>query len=258
MGPASIPEDAPSIHRREDGARIAYHLLPGRSPTVVFLGGFASHMGGTKASHLQRCCEARGQAYLRFDYQGHGASSGRFIDGTIGTWRDDAIAVIDGRTEGPLTLVGSSMGGWMMLLVALAMPRRVHSLLGIASAPDFTEELIWKRLSDDERRRLEADGILHTPSRYQEEPYPIAHGFVKEGRRHLLLDGSIPLECPVRLLHGLDDEDVPWQMSQRLLEALASADVTLELIKGGAHRLSEPHELERLSKCLVELLERSS
>lgn len=258
MGPASQPRSAANTHSRDDGARIAYHRLPGRRPTVVFFGGFASDMSGTKATFLQRYCEARGQAYLRFDYQGHGGSSGRFVEGTIGTWRDDAMAVVEACTEGALTLVGSSMGAWIMLLVALAMPRRVHSLLGVASAPDFTEELVWKRLSGEQRRQLETDGVVYAPSRYQDEPYPITHGLVQEGRRHLLLDGPIPLRCPVRLLHGLEDEDVPWQTSLRLLRALESADATLELIKGGAHRLSEPHELERLSDCLSELLDRGA
>jgi pimeloyl-ACP methyl ester carboxylesterase len=240
---------------REDGARIAYRRLDGRSPTVVFLGGFSSDMTGAKACHLDASCRARGQAYLRFDYQGHGASSGRFVDGTIGTWRDDALAVIENCTEGPVVLVGSSMGAWIMLLAAVATSRAVVGLLGIASAPDFTEELIWQRLPAENRAQLERDRVIHVPSEYSVEGCPISLALIEDGRDHLLLGSSISIGCPVRLVHGLDDQDVPWECSLRMLQAVASDDVTLELVKGGDHRLSEPADLERLSRILDELLE---
>ncbi|MEE9266037.1 MAG: alpha/beta hydrolase [Gammaproteobacteria bacterium] len=243
---------------REDGSRIAYRSIGGRSPTVVFLGGFSSDMTGTKATHLDVWCRERGQAYLRFDYQGHGTSSGQFVDGTIGIWRDDALAVIEGCTEGSLILVGSSMGAWIMLLVAGALPGRVDGLVGLAAAPDFTEELIWRRLTAESRAELMRIGAIHVPSEFAVEGCPISLGLMEEGREHLLLGTRIAVECPVRLLHGADDSDVPWEMSRRLLEALNSPDVTLELVKGGDHRLSTPADLARLTRTLDELLEARS
>jgi pimeloyl-ACP methyl ester carboxylesterase len=245
----------PRYWTRQDGARIAYHRRDGESPTVVFLGGFSSDMTGTKASHLDAWCRDRGQAYLRFDYQGHGASSGRFVDGTIGTWRDDALAVIEGCTAGPVMMVGSSMGAWIMLLVAGVLSRGIHGLVGVAAAPDFTEELIWRRMPEEARGMLASEGVVHVPSDYDVEGCPISHALVNEGRDHLLLDKRIAIDCPVRLLHGLDDRDVPWEMSRRLLQSLESADATLELVKGGDHRLSEPADLERLSRAVGELLD---
>jgi len=240
---------------REEGARIAYRRVGGQSPTVVFLGGFSSDMSGTKACHLDAYCRARGQAYLRFDYQGHGASSGRFVDGTIGSWRDDALAVIENCTEGPLILVGSSMGAWIMLLVAGTLSRVVVGLVGIAAAADFTEDLIWQRLPLESRAELERARVIHVPSGYSEADCPISLALIEEGRRHLLLDDGIALDCPVRLLHGLDDRDVPWERSWRLLQALASDDVSLELVKGGDHRLSDAASLARLSRTLSGLLD---
>jgi len=257
-------DPAPHYRVRRDGPGIAYRQVAGESPTVVFLGGFSSDMTGTKATYLDAWCRARGQAYLRFDYRGHGASSGRFVDGTIGAWRDDTLAVIEGCTEGPLILVGSSMGAWIMLLVAGALPRSVIGLVGLAAAPDFTEEaaapdfteeLIWRRLPAESRAELTREGVIHVPSEYLEEGCPISLALIEEGRDHLLLGASIALECPVRLLHGLDDRDVPWESSFRLLQALTSADVTLELVKGGDHRLSKPAHLARASRALGGLLD---
>ena len=245
---------APCYWSLPDGARVAYRRVEGRSPTVVFFGGFSSDMTGSKATHLDLWCRATGQAYVRFDYQGHGASSGRFVDGTIGGWRDDALAVIQGLTEGPLIFVGSSMGAWIMLLAASALSTRVHALVGIAAAPDFTEELVWQRLPCEARAELARTGIIHVPSDYANEDCPISLGLIEEGRRHLVLGADIPLTCPVRLLHGLDDRDVPWEFSARLAQALTSSDVTLELVKGGDHRLSQQSDLLRLSRVLDELL----
>lgn len=254
----AVNEAPPHYWEREGGARIAYRRVQGRTPTVVFLGGFSSDMSGTKASHLDAYCRERGQAYLRFDYQGHGASSGRFVDGTIGTWRDDARAVIEHCSEGPLIMVGSSMGAWIMLLVANSLSHEVAGLVGLASAPDFTEELIWKRLPDEGRAQLERLGVIHLPSEYSEDGSAITLALIEEGRAHLLLGADIALTCPVRLLHGLDDRDVPWERSCRLLQALSSRDATLELIKGADHRLSEPAHLARLTRTLDELLARSA
>ena len=237
-----------------DGRRLAYHKIPGRAPCVVFLGGFKSDMTGEKASHLADWATARGQAYVCFDYRGHGQSDGDFEAATISDWRDDALDIVDAVAEGPLILVGSSMGGWLMVLVALARPQRIAGLVGIASAPDFTEELIWGRMDGAQRARLARDGQLAQPSDYSEEPYVITRQLIEEGRRHLLLDGEIPVTCPVRLIHGLDDRDVPWQVSLRLAERLSAPDVELTLIKGGAHRLSAPADLARLESGLDRLV----
>lgn len=231
---------------REDGTRLAYAASPGAGPGVVFLGGYASDMTGTKARYLEHWCRTRDRAFVRFDYRGHGRSSGRLVDGTIGEWRDDALAVITASTTGPLLLVGSSMGAWIMLLVALALPERVHALVGLAAAPDFTEDLVWATLGEAEREALRRDGVLHRASRYDEAPMPFSWRLIEEGRRHLLLRSPIPLRCPVRLLHGLADPDVPWETSRRLADALEGRDVALTLVKHGGHRLSEPHELALL------------
>jgi pimeloyl-ACP methyl ester carboxylesterase len=238
------------------GASLAYHCVPGRSPTVVFLSGFASHMGGTKAIHLERWCRARGQACLRLDYQGHGRSSGRFEDGTLGVWADDALAVIEGCTRGPLLLVGSSMGAWIMLIVARLLQPRISALLGIASAPDFTEELIHAQLDAEQRARLNRDGRLERVSAYDQGPNVVTLQMIEDGRKFLQLGEIIPIECPVRLIHGLEDPDVPWEISLRLCDRLESQDVRVILVKGGGHRLSEPADLELITETLSELLAR--
>jgi len=212
----------------------------------MFCGGFKSDMTGSKALALEQFCGANGRAFTRFDYTGHGASSGDFEDGTIGAWTSDAIAIIDNVTHGPLILVGSSMGGWIMVLAALARLDRVRGLVGIASAPDFTEDLMWNGATVAERRSLEEAGRWERPSEYSEEPYIITHRLIVEGRRHLLLRGPIALTCPVHLLHGQRDPDVPWATSLRLAERLTSDVVTVELIKAGDHRLSSPDHLARI------------
>jgi pimeloyl-ACP methyl ester carboxylesterase len=249
----STGEPPPSHLDLPGGVRLAYRRVDGVPPTVVFLGGYASDMTGAKGSYVDAWCRAHGRAGLRFDYRGHGASSGRLEDGTIGAWRDDALAAIRALTTGPLVLVGSSMGGWIMTLAALALPERVSALLGVAAAPDFTEDLVWARLTEAERLRLRQDGVLRQPSRYRQEPLPLTWTLIEDGRRHLVLRQTIPLTCPVRLLHGIDDPDVPWATSLRLASALASRDVTLSLVKGGGHRLAEPHELALLGATLAAL-----
>ncbi|MBM3571386.1 MAG: alpha/beta hydrolase, partial [Alphaproteobacteria bacterium] len=181
--------DGPGIISRADGATIAYRKLAGARPGVMFLGGFKSDMTGTKALALEEFCRRRGRAYLRFDYRGHGASSGRFEDGTIGAWTDDAMACLDQLTEGPQVLVGSSMGGWIMLLTALRRPTRVQGLVGIAAAPDFTEDPMWGSMTPAERATLIAQGVIEQPSSYGEAPYRITRRLIDEGRHHLLLRG---------------------------------------------------------------------
>ena len=237
---------------RGDGTRLAYALTPGNNPTVIFLPGFRSDMTGDKATHLARLCAARGQAMLRFDYSGHGASGGRFEDGDIGQWTTDALTLIDALTPGPLVLVGSSMGGWIALLAALARPGRIAGLVGVAAAPDFTERLMWQAMTPREREQLMSEGVLHVPSQYG-EPYPITRRLIEDGRRRLLLDGPIALDCPVRLLHGQRDPDVPWETALRVAERLSGTDVQVTLVKDGDHRLSRPQDLALLERVLLPL-----
>ena len=251
----SSEDPPPRFLTRPDGETLAYHSIAGRAPGIIFLGGFMSDMSGTKATTLEAFARRRGQAFLRFDYQGHGESSGRFEDGSIGRWSEDAIAALDELTEGPQVLVGSSMGGWIMLLTALARPERIAGLLGIAAAPDFTEDLMWAAYSAEIRATIETEGVYHEPTDYSETPYPITKHLIEDGRRHLLLRAPIPLTCPARLLQGMRDEDVPWQTALRLAEALESEDVEMTLVKAGDHRLSEPADLQRLEATLQRLLD---
>jgi pimeloyl-ACP methyl ester carboxylesterase len=248
-------EDRTGILTRGDGATIAYRASAGRSPGVVFLGGFMSDMTGTKASTLHQFCAARGQAFLRFDYFGHGASSGAFAAATVGRWREDTLEVLDRLTEGPLALVGSSLGGWLMLLAALARPGRIAALVGIAAAPDATEALMWRRFSEDVRRTILAQGAIRVPSAYAPEGYLITRELIEDGRRHLLPERDIPIACKVRLLHGMADEDVPWQTSLDLARRLATPDLQVILVKDGDHRLSRAPDLALLLRTLEPLLE---
>jgi pimeloyl-ACP methyl ester carboxylesterase len=235
------------------GTELAWQRLAGRGPTLVFLPGFRSDMNGDKATALAALCQDRGQAVLLFDYSGHGASGGAFTGGTIGRWVADALAAIDGLTEGPLVLVGSSMGGWIGLLAALARPGRMAGFVGVAAAPDFTEALMWETMLPAERATLERDGVLHIPSGYG-EPTPITRALIEEGRQHLLMGGPINLTCPVRLLHGQADGDVPWETSLRLAQRLTGEDVQVVLVKDGEHRLSRPADLSLLHALVTKLL----
>jgi pimeloyl-ACP methyl ester carboxylesterase len=248
----------PAILTREDGATIAYHRRDGNSPGIVFLGGFMSDMTGTKAQRLDAFCAARGQAYLRFDYFAHGASSGDFAEATVGRWREDALAVIDQLTRGPLLLVGSSIGGWLMLLAALARPDRIAALVGIAAAPDATETLMWAHFAPALREQILLEGAARLPSEYADTGYLITLKLIEDGRRHLLMGSPIALSCPVRLLHGMRDPDVPWQTSLALAERLASRDVAVTLVKDGDHRLSGESDLALLERTIAALLEEVS
>jgi pimeloyl-ACP methyl ester carboxylesterase len=242
------------ILARPDGASIAYNHCGGDSPGVVFLGGFMSDMTGSKASALEEHCKKRGQAFLRLDYTGHGQSSGAFSDGTIGQWARDAIYAIEQLTKGPQILIGSSMGGWIMLLAALHLKERVNGLIGIAAAPDFTEDLIENELSEEQRTAMARDGSIQIESDYGDDAYTITQALIDDGRDNLLLNDIIPLTVPVRLIQGLKDNDVPWHTALRLQEALASDDVEVALVKNGDHRLSEPHDLKRLTDTLDSML----
>lgn len=219
----------------------------------MFCGGFRSNMAGTKALALEVHCAASGRAFTRFDYRGHGESGGDFVEGTVGDWLDDTLAVLDEVTVDPLVLVGSSMGAWIALLAALARPARVKGLVLVAPAVDFTELLIWERLSEADRETLVRNGIWLRESDYVDEPDQITLTLVEEGRRHLLLNRPICFDGPVRILHGMADETVPCAFATRTAEALTSADVTVTLVKGGDHRLSEEQNLSRLMDAVDEV-----
>jgi pimeloyl-ACP methyl ester carboxylesterase len=213
-----------------------------------------SDMGGSKALWLEDWCRTRGRAFLRFDQSGHGQSSGRFDDGGIAQWAGDVIAVLDALTEGPQILVGSSMGGWLMLLAALARPERVAGLVGIAAAPDFTEDLMWDPAPEAWRATLMAEGRVLEPSDYGEEPYVITKTLIEEGRSQLVLRAPLPIGCPIRLIQGMADTSVPWRTALRLQEHLPGGDVAVTLVKDGDHRLSRPRDLARLGRVLEGLL----
>lgn len=236
---------------RGDGVRLAWRRIAGRGPGVVFLGGFNSDMTGSKAEFLAGWCEARGTPFLRFDYSGHGESGGRFVDGTIGRWAADAACVLDALAPGPQVLVGSSMGGWIALL--LAGRRAPHALVGIAPAPDFTEDLMWAGFTPGTRAMIERDGVWHRPSDYG-APYPITRALIEDGRDHLLLRGPIALDVPVRILQGMEDPDVPWRHALRIADAITGGDVRVTLVKDGDHRLSRPQDLALLGETLAPLL----
>jgi pimeloyl-ACP methyl ester carboxylesterase len=239
---------------RGDGTRLAVGLTSGRQPTVMFLPGFMSDMTGDKALAVERWCRARGQACLRLDYSGHGRSEGAFTDGTIGRWTSDALFVLDRLAGEKCILIGSSMGGWIALNLALARPHAVAALIGIAAAPDFTEDLMWDGMDRATRARLMADGELRIPSQYGGEQI-ITRGLIEDGRQHLLLRAAIPIHCPVRLLQGQRDPDVPPETAFRLMDALETDDVRLTLIKDGDHRLSRPQDIALLLRILEGVVE---
>jgi pimeloyl-ACP methyl ester carboxylesterase len=244
-------------HVTSTGERLAYHYTPGHTPGVIFCGGFRSDMSGSKATTLESYCRGRGQAFLRFDYHAHGESPGDFLEGSIGRWTENALSLLDHVTQGPQVLVGSSMGGWIALNLALARRERVAGLIGIAAAPDFTERLIFASMTPAQQATLMQDGVLMVPSQYG-DPYPITRLLIEEARQHLLLDAPIPLICPVRLLQGMRDPDVPWSYAFDIAEALESTDVQTLLIKEGDHRLSGPEDLHVLTFTLEKLLDNVS
>ncbi len=246
----------PDFLTTAQGRRIAFHHTPGRGPGVVFLGGFRSDMTGTKALHLQAWAEREGRGFLRLDYSGHGASSGEFLDGCIGDWAEDAVAAISALTTGPQVLVGSSMGGWIALLVCRALPARVAGLVGIAAAPDFTEDSMWAGFDGAQRAALLAEGRVDLASDYSDAPYVIARRLIEDGRSHLVLRQPLRLGMPVRLLQGTADTDVPPAVALRLLEHAEGGDIRLTLVKGADHRFSDPDCLALIEAALAEVLAR--
>ncbi len=238
------------------GRRLAYHLTVGDGPGVVFLGGFKSDMEGTKAVYLEDWARRTGRAFLRFDYSGHGESSEAFTDGCIGDWVADARAVIDALTRGPQVLVGSSMGGWISLLTARAMPDRLAGLVTIAAAPDFTEDSMWAGFSEEEKTELAEKGQVALPSEYG-EPYIITAKLIEEGRQNLVLRDALELPFPVRFLQGTADADVDKSVALRLLEHATGEDLRLTLVKGADHRFSDPDCLLMIERAVEEVLARA-
>jgi pimeloyl-ACP methyl ester carboxylesterase len=242
-----------------EARRIAVRQNAGADPGLFWLSGYKSDMKGTKAAALARWAAECGRGCTLFDYSGHGESSGAFTDGTIGRWLEDALAVFEACCHGPQVLVGSSMGGWIALLLVRALRRRspppsasVAGLVLIAPAVDFTEELMWRRFTPAIKQELEDKGVWERPSEYSAEPYRVTRRLIEEGRSHLLLAGMIETGCPVRILQGVEDPDVPWQHAVELVSRLASDDVVLTLVKDGDHRLSRPEDIDRLLAAVAE------
>jgi pimeloyl-ACP methyl ester carboxylesterase len=233
------------------GRRLAYVAHAGRGPCIVFLSGYSSDMEGTKAVHLDAWARAQGRAFLRLDYSGHGQSSEAFVDGCIGDWADDAEAIIRTVTDQPLILVGSSMGGWIGCLLSKRLPRIV-GFVGIAAAPDFTEDGLWASFDDSQRARLMEDGLLMVPSEY-EAPYPVTRKIIEDGRDNLVLRSPLPMSWPVRLLQGTDDTDVPPAVAQALLGHIEGADVRMTLVKHADHRFSSPACLRLIESAITEI-----
>ena len=239
---------------RGDGERVAWRKVNGVGPTVVWLGGFMSDMAGTKAQALADWAMANGRAFLRFDYLGHGESSGAFRAGTISRWREDALEAIRELTDGPLILVGSSMGGWISCLVAAVIPERLHALVLVAPAADFTEKLMKPGFPPEAFAALDRDGEWIRPSLYDEGGYPITRALLEDGARWSILDAPVPVDVPVRVLQGREDPDVPWLHALELANAIRSEDVVFTLIKDGDHRLSRPQDIARLVAAVEEVL----
>jgi pimeloyl-ACP methyl ester carboxylesterase len=235
----------------EAARRIAVRVRPGRGPAVLWLGGFRSDMRATKAEALDGWAERSGRAFLRFDYSGHGESGGLFEEGTLSRWLDDTLAVIDAFAAGPLVLVGSSMGGWLALLATRELLKRNAAarpagLVLIAPAVDFTERLMWDSFAPAIRQTILQDGVYLRASAYSPDPYPITRALIEDGRRHLLFDGTITTGCPVHILQGMQDPDVPWSHAMELVEHLPGDSVSMTLINDGDHRLSRDEDLQRL------------
>ncbi len=239
----------PAFLTTAQGRKIAYHKIEGDGPGVVFLGGFASDMSGSKATHLEAWAREKGRAFMRFDYSGHGQSSEKFVDGCIGEWADDAYEVISHLTDGPQVLVGSSMGGWISMILARRMPARIAGIVGIAAAPDFTEDSMWDWMDDIMRAKLAREGVVYIPSDYG-DPYPITDKLIKDGRKQLVLREPLDLPFPVRLLHGTADADVKMDVASRLLDHANGDDIRLCFVKGADHSFSDERCLRLIGKAI--------
>jgi len=253
--PVKVESAAPvSFLALQDGRKLAYRLSEGTLPGVLFLGGFRSDMNGAKALSIEAYYRETGRRCVCFDYSGHGQSSGKFIEGTIGAWKRDVIDILDHVATGANILVGSSLGAWLMLLATPERYEQVFGMVGIASAPDFTEALIWSQFTATQKKELVQRGIVYIPACEGEAPFPITRALIEEGRNHLVLERDMALSFPVRLIHGTKDQDVPWQMSMKLMERIKSPNISLELVKDGDHRLSYPAHLALIVRTVEEVL----
>lgn len=248
-----MSQDAPSFLKTPQGRKIAYHKTDGNGPGIVFLGGFRSNMMGTKALHLEAWAKRQGRAFLRLDYSGHGQSSGDFIDGCIGDWAQDVRAVLTQLTSGPHIIVGSSMGGWIALLLAREMPERFAGFVGLAAAPDFTEDEMAAHFSPQQTAQMKEHGSIELPSDYADEPYIITRRLIEDGRKHLVLRSPLPVPFAMRLIHGTHDNDVPISCALRLLQHAESPDARLLLLKGANHSLSDASSLAVIEATITEL-----
>lgn len=237
----------------DDRNQIAFRRIDGKSPGIIFLCGHGSDMNGTKALHLEQWAIAEGRSFIRFDYSGHGESGGNFLDTNISDWTADAIAILDEVAVGPQILVGSSLGGWVMLNVALARPDRVAGLVGIAAAPDFTDDLIWDQLDEQQQQAMERDGQIALPNPYADEPVIYPYHLITDGRKHFRLRGGLDITVPVRLLHGMDDEEVPLQTSTKIADCLPAGNVRVMHVPGAGHRFSSPDQLELMQETVADL-----
>ena len=257
-GPALEPAYI-EVGEGHSARRIAVRAHAGRAPGLFWLGGFNSDMKGTKALALDAWAAEHGRACIRFDYSGHGESGGKFVDGTIGRWLEESVAVFERFCRGPQVMIGSSMGGWIALLLAREVARRpndasIAGLVLIAPAPDFTEELMWKSFSPEIREEIDSKGVWFRPSQYGDgTPYPITRALIEEGRNHLLLGSSIDVGCPVHILQGAQDPDVPWRHAFALVQRLPAEDVVLTMIQDGDHRLSRPQDIARIIAAVSEM-----
>jgi len=247
----------PNFIQSKDGLSIAFNYLPGSSPAVMFMPGFFSHMQGTKALWLEKCCRERGQAYVRFDYRGHGESDGKFEDGTVSDWLNDTLLILDRVAPKPVIAVGSSMGGWIAFLAALSRPDKIAGLMGIASSPDFTQSIYGERMSDAQRKEMDEKGFISSPSEYQEEPVIITRKLIEDGKKHLLLNREkLNLDIPVCLIHGKKDADVSWEKSFELQKKIGPDQCELILVPDGVHRLSRPQDLELIDLEVQKIIKR--
>lgn len=243
----------PFFFETQQGRKIAYHYSEGRNPMVVFLGGFMSDMEGTKATYLEQWAKSRGQAFLRFDYFGHGQSDGAFSDGTIGQWLTDALAIISEKQNGAVVLVGSSMGGWISLRLAQRHNLPIKAIIGIAAAPDFTEDSMWAEMDNRQRDELQSNGIVYLPSDYG-EPYPITRNLIEDGRNHLVLRSPLDLPFPVRLLHGSADKDVSTARPMAIMDHAKCDDLHVHFVKGADHSFSSPRDLELITQTIESIV----
>ena len=244
----------PNFIQSKDGLSIAYNIIQGKLPAVIFMPGFFSHMQGTKALWLEKCCKQRDQAYVRFDYRGHGESDGNFEDGTVTDWLNDTLLVLDNITPKPVITVGSSMGGWITLLAALARPESVAGLVGVASSPDFTQSIYEERMDDDQRKEINEKGFIKQPSDYRDDPVIITRKLIEDGNNHLLLNREkMDLDIPVILIHGKQDADVSWKKSFALQQRIGKENCELILVSDGKHRLSRPQDLELIDQSVQKI-----